>query len=83
MKDFTEFFRAATKTVHEPQGREPYPYQTVFATGDSIPELLWDEQPERDAILIDQSKYGPFRLSYLESRLRIADWRGSSVEGAK
>ena len=40
MKDFTEFFRAATKTLLEPQGREPYPYQSAFATGDSLPELL-------------------------------------------
>ena len=28
-----------------------------------------------------QPKYGPFRLSYLETLLRVADWRGSAVEG--
>jgi len=40
MIDFKDFFRAATKTAQEPQGREPYPYQIAFATGDSLPELL-------------------------------------------
>jgi CRISPR-associated endonuclease/helicase Cas3 len=31
--------------------------------------------------LLDDSKLGPFRLAYLESLLRIADWRASSKEG--
>ncbi len=35
----------------------------------------------RDATQDGQPKYGPFRLSYLETLLRIADWRGSAVEG--
>lgn len=33
----------------------------------------------RDATQNGQSKYGPFRLSYLETLLRIADWRGSQM----
>lgn len=37
---FVEFFTKATTTPNEPQGRQPYPYQTVFAEGDSLPELL-------------------------------------------
>ena len=37
---FAEFFRKATTSSTEPQGRTPYPYQTAFAEGDSLPELL-------------------------------------------
>ena len=37
---FAEFFRRATTSPNEPQGRTPYPYQTAFAEGDSLPELL-------------------------------------------
>lgn len=37
----------------------------------------------RDATQDGQPKYGPFRLSYLETLLRVADWRGSSTEEAK
>lgn len=33
-RDFSEFFRSATK------GRDPYPYQQCFATGDVLPHLL-------------------------------------------
>jgi len=34
---------------------------------------------ERSIALLE--KYGPFRLAYLESLLRIADWRASSAIG--
>lgn len=37
---FAEFFRRATTSPTERQGRTPYPYQTAFAEGDSLPELL-------------------------------------------
>lgn len=37
---FAEFFRRATTSPNEPQGRTPYPYQSAFAEGDSLPELL-------------------------------------------
>ncbi len=37
---FEEFFQTATITPTEPDGRRPYPYQTAFAEGDSLPELL-------------------------------------------
>ena len=38
--NFEEFFRTATITSSEPDGRKPYPYQERFAEGDSLPELL-------------------------------------------
>ena len=37
---FAGFFRKATTPPTEPQGRTPYPYQTAFAEGESLPELL-------------------------------------------
>ncbi|MDB5345973.1 MAG: hypothetical protein JWP89_4350 [Schlesneria sp.] len=30
-------------------------------------------------MLRDSEDYGPFRLSFLEMLLRIADWRGSNA----
>ncbi|MEX1027447.1 MAG: CRISPR-associated helicase Cas3', partial [Candidatus Paceibacterota bacterium] len=40
MLTYDQFFRQATKSPSEPQGRQPYPYQRTFALGDELPELL-------------------------------------------
>ncbi len=37
---FWDFFRSATKTSTQPDGRAPYPYQTAFADAETLPELL-------------------------------------------
>ena len=37
---FCDFFRSATKTSTQPDGRAPYPYQTAFADAETLPELL-------------------------------------------
>jgi CRISPR-associated endonuclease/helicase Cas3 len=37
---FTKFFRDATRTEREPDGRDPYPYQVRFATEPTLPHLL-------------------------------------------
>lgn len=38
---FADFFRSATRSSAEPQGRQPYPYQSEFAERcDSLPDLL-------------------------------------------
>lgn len=47
--------------------------------GESKPSWLARVLQLRDELEGDRPKYGPFRLSYLETLLRIADWRGSKA----
>lgn len=37
---FDNFFKLATSSSDEPQGRTPYPYQTAFAEDGELPDLL-------------------------------------------
>lgn len=40
MRDYTSYFRKATRTDSSPNGFEPYPYQIRFAEEPELPELL-------------------------------------------
>lgn len=40
VSDFIEFFRTATRSAGEPEGRTPYPYQARFAQREYLPHLL-------------------------------------------
>lgn len=40
MTTFSEFFRKATRTEEEPDGREPYPYQVRFAEANELHHLV-------------------------------------------
>jgi CRISPR-associated endonuclease/helicase Cas3 len=40
IKTFRDFFRQATRTDSEPEGRMPYPYQERFADSDVLPHLI-------------------------------------------
>lgn len=51
--------------------------------GESKPSWLARVLQLRDELEGERPKYGPFRLSYLETLLRIADWRGSKVGGQR
>ena len=40
MATFKQFFRTATRSKQEPDGREPYPFQERFAEANNIYHLL-------------------------------------------